>query len=83
MTDEQYRFPAHRRLSDGVTIMTNESGHPDWIYVNITSSAGAVIYQGTMRTDEAFSEIPFQLDRAREFARAYFAKYPEREPIHD
>lgn len=81
MADEAYRYPTHRRLTDGTNIMTNSSGHPDWIYVNITSLSGQVMYQGVLRKDEAYSEIPFLLDRAREFARDYITEHPDREPI--
>lgn len=67
-----------RRLSDGITIETRPItvGHPpqkmdDWISVMIMGPVGYFLCQSTMRIDEALVEIPFLLDRAREFERAF------------
>lgn len=74
-----------RRLNDGVNIRvqpilvsTHNSEQPheqkemaDWISVNIYSAVGHPMYSGVMRSWEALGEIPYQLDRARDFEREF------------
>lgn len=71
-----------RRLNDGIYIRVTPvvSGvlNPrepeevsDWVHVSISSLVGQPLYTGTMRLWEALAEIPYQIDRAREFDRDY------------
>lgn len=61
----------HRRLSDGVTISTGGSGVEGWVSVRVMTFEGILIYNGCIPAAEAFTEIPFMLDRARAFQKAY------------
>lgn len=59
-----------RRLHDGVTITTGPVlDLDDWISVRISAVDGSYYYSSQVPVSEAFAEIPFQLDRARECMR--------------
>ena len=63
---------SQRRLNDGVFIRVSEvKDMPDWVYVSITAANGPSMYMGAMRIIEALCEIPYQLDRARDYEREY------------
>lgn len=62
----------NRALSDGVRISTMKiEGMPEWIMVRINEYNGGYMFSGFMRISEALTEIPFQLDRARDYYREW------------
>lgn len=64
----------NRRLSDGIRIrVTPVTNLPDWINVSVNSEEGYFLFQGMMRLWESVTELPYQLDRAREFDREFRA----------
>lgn len=67
---------SHRRLHDGITIDVQDAKTPTpdgdrWVHVRVSSINGATLYSGQMPLVSALVEIPYQVDRAREFERDY------------